>query len=85
MVQGTKLAQTCGNDLIEAGLLGRTYWVAGPAAQDSVIHIGQRGVIKPAGCALVGVLGGRNVAEVAAAIEGPVEGHIGRVGLDLTN
>lgn len=62
-----------------------TYGIGGPAAQDPVIHIGRRGVIKPAGCALVGVLGGRNVAEVAAAIEGPMEGHIGGIGLDLTN
>lgn len=62
-----------------------TYSVAGPAAQDSVIHIGRRGVIKPAGCALVGVLGGRNLAEVAAVIEGPMEGHIGGIGLDLAN
>lgn len=62
-----------------------TYSIAGPAAQDSVIHIGQRGVIKPASRALVGVFGGRNVAEVAAAIEGPMEGHIGGIGLDLAN
>lgn len=59
--------------------------VAGPAAQDPVIRIGYWGVIKPAGCALVSVVGGRNVAEVAAAVEGPMEGHVGGAGLDLAN
>lgn len=59
--------------------------VAGPAAQDPVIHIGGRGVIKRAGSALAGVLRGRNVVEVAAAVEGPMEGHRGGAGLDLAN
>lgn len=59
--------------------------VAGPAAQDPVIHIGRRGVIKPADGAVAGVLGGRNVGEVAAAVEGPMEGHRGGAGLDLAN
>lgn len=81
----TKLTRTCGNDMIEAGLLGRADRIASPATQGPVIRIGYRGVIKPAGCALVGIVGGRNVVEVAAAVEGPMEGHAGGAGLDLAN
>jgi len=80
-----KLIRTCSNDLIEAGLLGMTNGIAGPAAQSPVICIGYRGVIKPAGCALIAIVGGRNVTEVAAVVEGPMEGYVGGAGLDLAN
>lgn len=59
--------------------------IAGPTAQGPVIRIGYWGVIKPASCALVGIVGGRNVAEVAAVVEGPMEGHVSGAGLDLAN
>lgn len=59
--------------------------VAGPAAQDTVIHIGRWGVIEPADGTLTAVLVGRNVVEVTATVEGPMEGHCGGAGLDLAN
>jgi hypothetical protein len=80
-----KFARTCGNDLIEAGLFGVTDGVTSPAAQDTVIHIGRRSVIKPADGTLAGVFVGRNVIEVTATVEGPMEGHRGGTGLDLAN
>ena len=54
-------------------MLRRSHDVAGPTAQRPVVHIGRRRVIESAGGALVRVLRGRNVSQVAAAVERPVK------------
>ena len=59
--------------------------VAGPTAQRPVVHVGRWSVIESAGGAFVGILCGRNIGKVPAAIEGPMEGDGGRAGVDLAH
>lgn len=83
--RGNGKRRTCRDHLVEAGLFRGADSVTRPAAQRPVIHVGRGGVIELARGALVRVFGGRNVGKVTAAVESPMEGDRGRVGLHLAN
>lgn len=70
-----KLARTCCYNLIQARLLGLANDVACPAPERPIVHIRWRSVIQSAYRTLASIFRGRNVVQIPAAVECPVEGH----------
>jgi hypothetical protein len=75
---------TCYDYLEDAGDLLVAHFVVAPAQQGAVIEVRHRSVVEPRRRDLVCEPVGRNFGQVPGVVERPVEGHYGRIGIDLT-
>lgn len=80
----TKLILTGYDYLEDTRNLLMAYFIVAPTQKCAVIQIRYGGVIESRGGDFVCEPVGRNLGQVPGVVERPVEGHYGRIGIDLT-